>query len=212
MNGPLYRGAGWSCVVCCASGPSFSEAQAVIIARAQAHDLCRVIVCNNSWRRVPTADALYAADEKWWDVYIDDLRRARFGGELWTQDEKAAARYGLRHVRSVHGMGIPDGDDRIAQGSNSGHQIIGLAYRFGATRIILAGYDMQRTGGAKHWHVDHSAPLSNGNPSSWVPKFTHLADDLAERGVDVINASAATALTQFRRQPLDEALGLTVSA
>lgn len=95
----------------------------------------------------------------------------------------------------------------IAGGSNSGYQVINLAAQFGARRIILLGYDFKRTGGKSHWHGDHPRPLGNlGNLRMWCEHMGLLARDLAAAGIDVVNASRETALTCFRRMPLEDAL------
>lgn len=78
---------------------------------------------------------------------------------------------------------------------------------FGAARIVLLGYDMQRTGGRKHWHADHPDRMGNGiMHSKWAERFDRLALKLDALGVDVINATRETALRKFRRASLAEAL------
>lgn len=112
MPGPLDRG--WGAVVCVASGPSFSVEQAELIAAARAADRCRVIVVNDCWRRIPTADVCYGGDWSWWLSTPDPQRyipiagrdrfylrgvpnlgavREAFVGESWTlADEEFIAR------------------------------------------------------------------------------------------------------------------------
>lgn len=166
---------------------------------------------NNTWQRLPSADILYAADAKWWDIHLPAVRDG-FRGELWTQDRPSADKYGLHHIASVRGDGLPDEPDRICLGSNSGHQIIGLARCLGADeRGVLIGYDMQRTGGRGHWHADHASPLGNGNPAAWIQRFTPLAEQLVAAGYDFRNSTIDTALTQFKREPLDVALGMVTA-
>lgn len=198
----LHRG--WKTAVVCASGSSFTPDQQALVIDARRRGVCNVVAVNRQYETVPNADVLYASDGKFWDVYLEDIYRRGFAGELWTQDEVAAKRYGLRHIMAVRGDYLPAEADRITQGSNSGHAAIQLAARFGAKRILLAGFDMKRGG---HNHPDHVAPLGNGNASAWVPRFTPLADTLVAAGVDVINCTVDTALTQFRRATLEVALG-----
>jgi len=201
----LHR-AGWDTVVCCGGGPSFSEEQAAQIIAAQAAGRCRVIVTNNGWQRVPSAEVLYAHDGTWFRVYIDALR-AGFPGELWTQDLSAAKKYGLQGIRSLNRAGLTASPKTLHVGGNSGYGAINLAYLFGARRILLVGFDMQRTGGASHWHGDHVKPLSTGQPfSRWLEKFPQLARDLAAAGVATINCSTDTALMCFPRASLEDAL------
>jgi hypothetical protein len=205
----MIRDATWRTVVIAASGPSLTVEQCAIATAAQQTGRCRIIVINSTWRLLPGADALYAADGRWWDTYIRDVR-AGFAGELWTQDEPAAPKHGLNYIRSVRGAGLPVETDRICRGSNSGYQAMSLAYRFGARKIVLIGYDMQRTGGRSHHHGDHPRPLINGNPSSFVEHFPPLAKALAGADVAVVNASLATALACFSRGDLAAALASDV--
>lgn len=211
---------GWRTVVCCASGPSFSVEQAEMITEAWHADRCRVIVVNDNWRRVPTADLCYAADFAWWQVHIAAVR-AGFRGELWTQVEQALVRNGAQHAERFHKLAalglsfvnikagnalLPPGDTRISNGSNSGFQAIMLARLFGARRIVLVGYDMQRAGGKKngalHWFGDHLGTLENSDPWHFAKHFNAVAPDLRAEGTDVVNCSIATALTCFRRAEL----------
>lgn len=208
----------WHTVAVVASGPSLDAAQAATIAAARDDGRCRVIVINETWRMVPTADALYAADAAWWSLRIGDVRRD-FKGELWTQQEglirlpgskrepwsDVAGRLGINVIRSVAGAGICPEPDAVYRGGNSGHQAIGLAVLFGARRIVLCGFDMMRHAGKSHWHGDHVG-LANGNPASFIQHFDKLAPELAQAGIECVNASAVTALKCFPRASLAEAL------
>ena len=157
---------------------------------------------------MPDADYLYACDQKWWQVHIDEVR-ASFRGKLYTQwrqpDEKAwAEQHGITPINGASSPGL--GRELLHYGSNSGYQAINLAFLMGATRIILLGYDMQKTGGRNHWFGDHPNGLVNGIDTHLVPNFTPLAEDLKAEGVEVINCTRETALTQFRRAELADVL------
>lgn len=197
----------------CASGPSMCAADAAIIAHAQAQGGCKSIVVNNTWELLPGASAIYAADAAWWDQHLPAVR-ARFTGELWTQNigllrrepwADVARRCGLHVVKSEPGAGIHPDPETIYQHGNSGAQAICLAVLFGARRIILSGFDCQITGGRHHWHGPHKT-LCNGNPAAFVKHFEALAPQLAGAGVLCINASRETALNCFIRADLAETL------
>lgn len=88
---------------------------------------------------------------------------------------------------------------------NSGAACIAMAAQAGAKRIIMLGYDCQKTGGKAHWHGDHPRQLGNANSiNRWIPKFQELAKD--HRHVEIINCSRATALECFPRMELEDAL------
>lgn len=197
---------GWKVVACIASGPSLTQEQADLIAAAHSSGACRVITVNDTWRMVPTADVAYAADGHWWQHHVDAVR-AGFRGELWTQDIAAAQKLGLNYIKARGLPGLSRDPTLIHTGGNSGYQAINLAYHFGAQRIVLAGYDMQNTGGRHHWFGDHPTGFSqSARPEQWAPRFVPLAADLEREGVKVINATISTALDCFNRGTLDALL------
>lgn len=166
----------------------------------------KVIVVNASYKLAPWADILYAADHNFWRVYLPDIRK-RFTGELWSVSEQAQQQYGTYWIRHGRQAGFNDDPDAINGGGNSGYQAIHLAATFGAQRITLLGFDMQRTWGREHWHGKHDGKLANGvGFHSWMKQMEPLARDLAERGIVVVNATRQTALKCFQRQTLDEVL------
>jgi hypothetical protein len=111
----------------------------------------------------------------------------------------------MNWIRGVdNAAGISTNPDYIHAGGNSGYQALGLASLWGASRIILTGYDMQ--GGPKlHAHPDHPAHLGNPNGETlnvWVERFAVAARDLRQRGIEVVNCTRRTALRSFDTQQL----------
>lgn len=190
-----------------ASGPSLTadDSEAVRHWRAADASARRVIAINTTYQLAPWADLLYACDLRWWEEHVQQT--AALDSERWTQSTEAARRFGLRLVRGKQGEGLGRGDI-VHLGGNSGYQAIGLAYLQGARRIILLGYDMQPTGGKSHWHGDHPWKKTGQVPPvrSWIPRFSKLAADLREEGVEVINATRETALQCFPRASLEDVL------
>jgi len=194
--------------VCIASGPSLTAADCKATEGA-----AEVIAVNDSWRLAPHADHLYACDARWWQTHGEQVVR-EFRGKRWThqnldcadkEQTDAAAKFGIELVVGKAGNGL--GDPVMHFGDNSGYQAINLAYLWGANRIILLGYDMQRTGGKSHFFGDHPPGLNVGSDySDWCRKFDKLADDLKAKGVEVINCSRDTALQCFPRMPLADVL------
>lgn len=141
---------------------------------------------NTTLRRAPWADVLFAMDRDWWRVH--EREAAAFTGE----------RLSLRVNR--HGA-VPAG---IADCGNSGAGAVALALARGAERVVLLGYDMQHTGGQRHWHGDHPRSLGNaGTVGSWPEHFTRIAQ---EHGRSVVNCSRETALRCFDRARLEDVL------
>lgn len=167
----------------------------------------RVITINTSFLAAPWADVLYGCDFAWWEWFMKHPERWTVTSEAWSQDAQAAQKCGVEYFQSRRGDGLCKLPNVIHQGGNSGYQAIGLAVKWSVSRIVLLGYDMQNTGGQSHWHGDHPAGLQKVPPfATWISAFEKLAGDLRVAGVETINASRATALTCFRRQPLESAL------
>jgi hypothetical protein len=134
------------------------------------------------------------------------------GGELWTvvaedrrrfDTERGARELALQWIRGVPGKYAPPAEDALGLGGgNGGNHALQLAALFGARRIVLIGYDMQRTGGRAHFFGQHPKPLSQGAPGQWVKHFATLKDWLTGRGVEVVNCSKATAIDCFPRADL----------
>ncbi|QDH62157.1 hypothetical protein FKQ53_09430 [Pandoraea pnomenusa] len=80
-----------------------------------------------------------------------------------------------------------------------------LAAHWGARSIFLLGYDVQRTYGRAHWHVDHPKGLGNaGSLEHWPRHFSDVAARL--RNTRIINCSRQTALSSFPRRSLESCL------
>lgn len=143
-------------------------------------------------------------------MHLDSVRES-FSGKLVTQwhpgrgDKREqwdfAQANGIEAVQGADRRGL--GRDMLHFNSNSGAQAINYAYLLGAGRIILLGYDMQHTGGKAHFFGNHPNQLAFANHAVYIETFTQVAKDLQAEGVDVINCSRETALTQFRRAALE---------
>lgn len=146
---------------------------------------------------------LYGADSNWWrrNDFVPD-----FDGFKVTCQEPIG--HGVYWIQYRSEQGLETDPSFLATGGNSGYQAINLAVHFGATRIVLLGYDMQRTGGKTHWHGDHPAGMNNpvdGQFETWRLNYKTLVEPLRDLGVEVVNCSRETALDMFPRMPLSEA-------
>jgi hypothetical protein len=97
----------------------------------------------------------------------------------------------------------------IGGGGNSGFQALNLAAQFGADRILLIGFDMTDRSGV-HWYGRNKWPMANNpdqsNFTRWLGAMDRAAPELARRGVRVINANPASAITAFPRMSLRQAV------
>lgn len=149
---------------------------------------------NCAFRLCPDADALYAADHKWWTHYKTEWQH--FQGMRFSNSSRCHDDFGTRYVPS--GGRDRLSDDKVSLGNNSGHQAIGLAYLMGASQIVLLGFDMQGSGRQNHFHDEHrGGGLSNPNKRNyrdWGQYIMTLYQDLMAAGVNLVNASRETSL------------------
>jgi hypothetical protein len=195
-------------VVVAAPGPSLTEDVA---------EACKgfpTIVVNNAWQRLPWADVLFACDTAWWHFHRGV---PAFNGEKWsshgTSNDKqdAGLAYGLKCVAGIQGAEFSTKPGLINYGSNSGFQAINLAIQFGAARIVLVGFNMQRVGGKSHFHGDHPKGLRNADPRRFLTYFNQAAKKLPP-GVAITNATPDSALKCFPKMDLADALAGKVRA
>lgn len=189
-------------ILCVASGPSLTV-EDVEFARSRVH---AAFVTNSTYKRVPWAHVLYAADFTWWKSNIHNVRASGFSGELWTVSVDAARQHRINYIRGeTQKEGLSRDPACIRTGTHSGYQIMNLAYHMGARRILLLGYDMQRTDGKSHWHGDHVSPCHNSQDFKLaLSRFPRLAVDLKSEGIEVVNCTRATALKSFPRATIQE--------
>jgi hypothetical protein len=166
----------------------------------------RVIVINNSYLLAPWADVLYYCDRSWWLAHRTEALatfRGRYRVSLGTSED------GTMRLRNSGVSGLELRPDHLKHGSNGGYQAIGLAFHFGAARIVLLGYDMHVDGERTHWHDGHP----NWTPerqqkalAGYLPHFATLVGPLKRAGVEILNATPGSALTRFPMATLEEIL------
>jgi len=179
-------------VVCIASGPSLT-AEDVETVRESKHP---VIVTNTTFRLTPWADVVFGMDMAWWKMYGKEVAEVCAGRRMSTSH--AARAYGAESLWQT---------PWFPQAMNSGAASVGLAMASGAAKIVLLGFDCQKTGGKTHHHGDHPKGLGNGaSLKKWPKHFETLAKDAQKRDCIIVNATRETALRCFERVPLQLAL------
>jgi hypothetical protein len=177
-------------VVCIGSGPSLTHEDCDLVRDSNYW----TVAINNSVMMAPWAHALYAGDRAWWDTYWAQIQ--------WFDGE----RYAYNTLAREHGAITLANCPWFASPGNSGAGALRLAMLAGADRIILIGYDCSIANGM-HWHGPHQGSLSNCQSiKRWPAQFKALADDANQQGIQIINASRATALECFDRMDLEDAL------
>lgn len=80
--------------------------------------------------------------------------------------------------------------------------------QFGASRIVLVGFDMSIMKGS-HWHGRHAPGLNNPKQASvdkWRAQLDAQAPVLERIGIEVLNSSPHSALSAYKRVPFLEAV------
>ena len=99
----------------------------------------------------------------------------------------------------------------LGWGGNSGFGALNLAVQFGASRIVLVGFDMRIDRGV-HWHGLHAGGgLSNPNARNverWRRCIDEAAPILAALGILVLNASPMSALAAYPKINFTEAINV----
>lgn len=159
----------------------------------------------------PWADVLYAADRLWWKM--NEAAAVAFPGLKVTIEDASPLRRYFRHeaVHVLQNSGTSGYEDRpthMRTGRNSGYQAVHLAAKFGATRILLCGFDMQEgANGRAHWFGDHQYRPQFASPYHlFMREFERGAPEFAKRGIEIINCTPGSALKCFPYQPIEDAI------
>lgn len=202
---PLFRG---ETVFCLASGPSLTQE---ICDKVRSR---RTIVINSSCSLAPWADILFFTDSGWFHLHRSIVEE--WPGLVVTMSA-AAKRELPGKVRRVRGWGDPTlpkgafpvpGAPHIRQGRSSGHTAIGLAVALGASRVAMLGYDMRVVGGREHHHGDYLRQPRNLAiyADSFVPAFAGWNETARAVGVEILNCTPGSAISEFAFADLDEVL------
>lgn len=210
----LFCGREALAVVVAGTGPSFTQRQAQCIEDAQAACKCVVIAINDNYKKLVNADILYAADEPWWDAHHACIVNTyQFRGQLISCNKEVAKKYGVHFIEAKNNPGLSRNPDLIHTGGNSGYQGVGLAYHILSRwprkerRILLVGFDYQRTGGKAHWFGEHPKGLSRTHPYLvWLRRFPQIVADIQRENIDIINCTIDTALTCMPRGDIENEL------
>lgn len=183
-------------IVCIASGPSLT------LADVEQTVAFPTIAINDTYQWAPHAAVLYAPDAWWWQAHPDAASRSGFKFGLHASLELHPS---VAVLRREPGSGLSH-HPCCLRGSHSGIQAINLAVLFGASRVVLLGFDMKpAVDGRNHFFGEHP----NGSHVNYVRRlkdYDGLVDDLKTARVEVVNATRDTAIRTFPRLPLAAAL------
>lgn len=185
-----------------ASGPS-AKLYDYELYRDRAH----FIATNESWRLVPWAEVIMGADGGWWR---ETKGLPEFKGLKTTLDFNVSREFDIKLLKLLNtARGITvERPGMIGMGRNSGFYAANLAVQFKATKLILAGFDMNLDNGI-HWHGPHKSKKLNNPRIETITRWRKILDGEAKTfeklGVRVINVSPSSSLKAYPKMTLQEA-------
>lgn len=191
-----------STVVIVAGGPSVSDLDLNLTREADA-----VLAVNNAVFLLPWAKAMFFGDRRWFRWH--GARLSGFDGRIITASLASFDGEPVTPVRleKVYDTPLADPPWQVA-GMDSGYMAINVAVHWGASRIVLAGYDMKFDAGRAHWHGDHEYPSAETNyTDTFAPQYPALQVALAQRGIELVRCTPST-MSFIPELPLAEALAL----
>lgn len=176
-----------------------------------------LFVCNDAIRLAPDAALLFACNYQWWDARWPEVKD--LSAEKWTSRSESAAKYGINWIAEVNKPGLSTDPNLLHHGHSSGYQLVGMAYRAGAERIVLLGYDLKfapdydgkakRIGcGPRHFFGEYRERELQHWPSVKVRAGIHvellgLYRSVAKQGlVEIVNCTPGSALDCFPRMDI----------
>ena len=187
--------------VCIASGPSLEDWQIDYIKKYK--DRLVVMAISDNYKKAPWADIVFAADRAWWKHNIDEVSSSCPDSELWTLGDHNPFPDKIHGTKHRTDIDLTD-KSSVYHGGNSGQIGIHLAYNLGAKKIIMVGYDFQKTDGKSHWFGDHPKIFKKNadGHERWNENFKEFSLHLSNAGVSLVNCSIQTAITSVRRSYL----------
>jgi len=189
----------------------------------QIHDH-HVIGINNAYQLGTWIDVLFFGDVGW---YLTHQRRLQNWPGIKAScaptfaNKKKQKLYGVKFTpkNRKKKMGISDTIKSVSWNKNSGAAAISLASHFGVKRICLLGFDMGKSEIAgmhvTHYHGSHgTGPIRYANNKKPIKEpygrhlvgFHQIARDAKKMGIEILNVSDISAINQFPKVTLDEAL------
>ena len=201
MIPPIFAG---HTAIVCAGGPSLRGFDFSRLAGR------KVIAINRAHEFIPGADVLWWSDAMFFRRNRDAVMAHAAPYKATCQVDYAPGDLppGVIQYRFTGSRGFDEQPGCLRHGNNGTHAAIHLAAHLGAQKIVVLGLDMRYDKhGRSHFHDGHGVMHAEVTLTRlMLPHFKPLADALAARGVEVINASPKSALTIWPRCSIDEGL------
>lgn len=194
------------CVAVVACGPSLRNQDLSVL-----RDRIHVVVVNESYQLCPWAEILYSCDNGWWQLRQVDVRKfggLKLGFENCSLPEVKNIRVKKEGADKWNNDLLLEEPGLVGSGGNSGFQLTNIVAQMGASGIALLGMDMKLDTGI-HWHGRHPSQLRNPDESvmrDWRKNFDSVSTRFRSAGIDVVNCSPTSALTNYPKMTIDQML------
>jgi len=162
----------------------------------------RIIAVKHAVHARPDADVLFLSGEGTAEVAQELI--PKFTGKYVVvrgKSDSSVPDFVKRVTRTKDHTRLCDLPDHVA-GRDSGTSSINLSHLFGATEIIVLGFDM--VGGHFCKHPMQYPPESHFERHMEV--LPAMAEDAKARGIRIVNCSPISRVTCFERRPLEDFL------
>ena len=187
-----------------ASGPGLTE---VICERvAKVPDVCAIAV-NDAYKRAPWAPILYSSDSRFWTRVegAQDFCGMKVAAH---PDAKKICKPGWNVISfpAEHATTMSFTFPLLHYGYNSGFAAMNLALLMGSQKLVLCGFNMGLSpDGTTHFFGVRTDGVKSSY-SEFIKAYEEAAPGLAERGIEVVNATPGTHLTCFPVVGIEEAI------
>lgn len=171
-----------------------------------------VIGVNMAYQLGNWIDFCFFGDDAWFNLHREQLREFRgvkvscapiFDKPSY-KNKQEKIKYVPQNRSRTHG--ISDTPNTVSWNANSGAAAINLAYHFGATKIVLVGFDMKHNdAGNSHWHNEYQVTKRAVFPRH-LKGFPAIALDAERLGITILNASPDSAIDVFPRHSVEDIL------
>lgn len=190
-------------------GPSLAQVNFNLISKL------RVTAINDAYK-IAQWDCMYFKDYNWYiqpafkdypegEINRDHLKR--FGGLKITSEEKCLGEQGIKVLRRGRRDYLERDPNFITHACNAGAEALALNIMFGATTILLSGFDMRVINGKHNWHPNHLREITPTIYEDYfMAPFASLAQDAKSLGVDIFNCTKGSALDIFPIVDMEEVI------
>lgn len=169
------------------------------------------IALNTAYKSLKHPTAIYWADQDWVARHLEHVSKIncfKFTSKIncdayITQNISSFANSIVLRKEKDYGFSI---DLNNVSGNNSGAQALNLVANMKPYRIILLGYDMRFKDGHSHFHEGYEINNCTVYKELFIPSINIMAPIIQKMGIEVINCSAISELTCFKKDNIEKYL------